>query len=57
MADPIPQYSSADLDIASWERLDHGGHSFVFKVSIDGAPSVVKIILPSLSKNERQIPC
>ncbi|KAL0631319.1 hypothetical protein Q9L58_009827 [Maublancomyces gigas] len=41
--DPIPHFSSADLHIASWERLDHGGHSFVFKVSINDALSVVKI--------------
>lgn len=53
MSDPIPHFSSADLHIATWERLDHGGHSFVFKVSIDGEFSVIKIVLsaplPSIS--------
>lgn len=29
----------------------------MFKVSTDGAPSVVNIVHPSHSKNERQIPC
>lgn len=46
MSDPIPRFSSADLHIAAWERLDHGGHSFVFKVSIDDTLSVIKIVPP-----------
>lgn len=40
----IPQLSSDDLNIQSWERMDHGGHSFVFKVSIDDGVSAIKIV-------------
>ena len=49
--DNLPVLSSDDLEITSWERLGHGGHSYVFLVTIPGrSPSVVKIFRFNLER-------